>query len=150
LRSELTRLETEAEPIPPFLKGYRNVVTYFCWDGVVVAHHPTEAGASEDTYKFLLSDLLVKQVADDYNQPLPGAGKPEELVEDYQPGEPFTSCIYPDPRQFKSPLTDGFEAIQRDKWGRLDLVNLHDAEYAWDTESEARRQAQERARHHAG
>jgi hypothetical protein len=66
--SEATRApETEADPAPAFLKGYREIIVYFCWDGVVVAHQLPEEGAEDDKCRFLVGEQLVKQVTDKYN-----------------------------------------------------------------------------------
>jgi hypothetical protein len=148
LRAEIARRETEAKPAPPHLKTYRKIVTYFCRDGVIVAHQLPDEGAQDDTYEFLVSNDLVKEIADRYNQPLLGGEKPAPLIEDYPVGTSFQSCIYPDPRQFRSTLTGGEYITQQDKWGRIDLVNLRDLGHSWRYEAEARKQAQERADHY--
>ena len=145
LRAEVSRRETESTPAPDFLKGYRKIVTYFCWDGVVVAHHPAEEGAEKDAYTFETTTSLVKEVANRYIPRWMGGEKGEPLVEDYPPGGTFESSRYRDPLQKDHPLVG---VTEQSKWTRLDFTNLDDLKYEWRYENEARRQARERAAHH--
>ena len=115
LRNEIAGHDALYDSMPHHFKGSREVVTNFCWDGVLIVHEPVES--DKDSYVFEPAlDTRVEDAVASYTPTLP-SGESATII-DYSPYEDFGTFSLTEPlRQEENGRT--YES----EWTRMDIAS---------------------------
>jgi hypothetical protein len=127
--------------VPDFFRGAKDVMTYFCSDGVAIVHYPSQT-RQEDTYSFEdRSWATVQDVIRAATPPYPNGDRVGMLM--YEPGQDFGTNSVPRPQEVWDPgPEDGNPAHYSTEWTRLDWAHESHLD-RWRDPAEARERARE-------
>lgn len=124
--------------VPDFYRGAKDVRTFFCNDGVVVAHYPAPAH-QQDAYSFDdRSWATVQGVVRAVTPPLPNGDRFGYLS--YEEGTDFGAESVPGPGEVWDPGPEGIPAHYSTDWTRLDWAHKDHLD-RWRDPSETRERA---------
>jgi hypothetical protein len=126
--------------VPDFYRGAKDVRTFFCNDGVVVAHCPAR-NRQQDAYTFEdRSWATVQGAIKAATPPFPNGDRAG--IMSYEPGEGFGAKSIAGPISVWDPGPEGIPANYSTDWTRLDWAHKDNLD-CWRDPSEARERARE-------